>query len=184
MNSRNFIIAVAVAISFFAACFAWETRGVLRGNGGKDVSVGSCGNGNSATIISYACQATLGRFCETSSSFRTIYFNCGYHMNVELNDDCTIEYSEGACNESHGHSLVIMENGSYVDDTNWGNCGKKTAYYCKTPKEPETVRIWHGNISSCTENCYEDVPVYPCHQSETVVPFLNCGTKNEVKNGC
>ena len=73
MNSRNFIVTVAVAIAFFAACFVWEARGVLSEGGGKEISVGSCNTLRTSSLLHDACSATPEVSCETSFFYQTIH---------------------------------------------------------------------------------------------------------------
>ena len=56
MNSKSFLTAVLVAVSFFALCFVWEMRSVLPEGGGKEIAVGACAGGQAKTSVVTNCE--------------------------------------------------------------------------------------------------------------------------------
>ncbi|MBQ3335681.1 MAG: hypothetical protein IJG85_08895 [Eubacteriaceae bacterium] len=185
MNSRNFIVTVAVAIAFFAACFVWEARGVLSEGGGKEISVGSCNTLRTSSLLPDACSATPEVSCETSFFYQTIHFECGCKQTFVLISGCVRPYSESACTAKDGHLASLSEEGIYVDDTKIGNCGGKNGYYCETAYPGQNITLSHDFDPECPHgSCSKKISIYPCHQTDDQVPNLDCGTKREIKIGC
>ena len=185
MNSKNFIIAVAVVISFFAACFVWEARSALPEGGGKEIAVGACNTFVISILLPDACPPTPEISCETSIVYQTIHFDCGCEQTFPLNSGCVRPYSESACTAKNGHLTLPSEYGIYVDDTKSGNCGEKTGYYCETAYPGQKIPLTHDFDPKCPHgSCSVEKTVYPCHRTNNRVPNLDCGTKKEVKKGC
>ena len=185
MNSKNFIIAVAVVLSFFAICFVWEVRSDVPENEGKDLSVGACNTLRTSLLLPDACPPTPEKSCETSYSYQTIHFNCGCEQTFYLIAGCARPYSESACTAKDGHLAILSEEGIYVDDTKSGNCGEKTGYYCETAYPGQKITLTHDFNSECPHGSFSvEKTVYPCLRTNNRVLNLDCGTKKEVKKGC
>ena len=181
MNSKNFIIAVAVVISFFAACFVWEARSALPGEMRKDISVGGCINGHARKPKTGACQASNVKNCDTQTSYNTYIFPCGEEGSVQLHTYCASHHSESACTESNGYILRQDQEGDYVDNSTIGGCGPKEGYKC-VPGLMQSRPVTHVPTLDCP-GCSIIIDEYPCKKSTTPVPNLNCGNKSDVK-GC
>ncbi|MBR2694424.1 MAG: hypothetical protein IKE69_09435 [Thermoguttaceae bacterium] len=182
MNSKNFIIAVAVVISFFAACFVWEMRSALPESEGKDVSVGSCAGGQARRIVINACVYKPQKECESVVLYDApVPFRCGHDVIVEtLTSDCKHETSREPCYSSNGYSLNALDAGDYVQG-NPASCGTTTVKECKD-RITNTYPLFHRcPIDNKLRKI--NIDVHECFEKPNSATQESCGEKATV-TGC
>lgn len=176
MNSRNFIVTVAVAISFFTACFVWETRSALPENEGKDLSVGAC-HGSRSVIFPFACPYVHEDLCHTRILYDEEYsLPCGCACIIPVRHvGCTCMEGRTACAPKNGRTLVIDAEGHEEFALEKGGCGNYDIYLYKT-RAMESIPYDHSDCPNGSPDEYE-IPEYECIIDEAHSPIdMPCGS--------
>ena len=155
MNSKSFLTAVLVAVSFFALCFVWEMRSVLPEGGGKEIAVGACVGGLCAELFPDSCESKPEEPCVTRVKYDEPYtLPCGC---IEILDvwrkGCSSSQGRTECHSKAGKRLLSDQDGDEVLDIEEGGCGDFTTFSCK--------RRIVGGIPVNHENCPNGHSDYP-----------------------
>ena len=153
MNSKSFLTAVLVAVSFFALCFVWEMRSALPVGKNYGVTVGAC-NGFAGAYQYAGCRRNEPRFKQIVE-----YIEVGGQLHP-LNSGCVFLGNVTVCSGENGIVPGLSEGSCSFGTDNCTNGYRPTSY-----SETEFERTINGEVH-IEKNC---VP--------TVHPWTNCGTK-------
>ena len=186
MNSKNFLFAaVFVILSFFAICFVWEARSALPENEGKDVSVGACEAGFSATTVMNECPyiPEVGCLNLTEVTY-TEHFKCGCEKSLPNHVlGCLNQSSWEKCFSFDGFRLIEDPEGHSALKNNEGACGQHKVTTC-IPVQNGWV-IYYHICPYNNNNVYEiKLPNINCLINSSVSPVNeSCGDRHSV-TGC
>ena len=186
MNSRNFIISVAVAISFFAACFAWETRSALPENEGKNLSVGACMGYCAQEYSDFKCREFASQVCREHHEYGEYVFDCTSHHSEPIPGfpiSCESNVSSSGCTQRGGMVADTETSGNVSFAPRIDGCGTRTERPCI-----EDVVDIHTISHLCPDNNIPytaDFPVCECcpNPNENTQTTKSCGSIME-PNGC